>query len=530
MDSLTDHEPEGQGSPDGSQPQHATHLGSSSMAGTTLSAAGQPTVPAQPIVPAQPTMAAQLIVAAQLTVQAQPTVAALAGQPMSQGVFSRIPAEIFDTIFWHLDLASICNLRRTSRVIAMDCLSPGYKRFFANKTTSFEPRSMQEALDLAAHPSLGPALKNLKLLTVFYDESRWAWAVRETKRQMQQIWGRQARNEADRQYIKDLSGALQRQLWQVIKLRRLRRECLTFMRQLRSYGFSRLFARPRALRTLTLDTLIHQKVPGSEDILPYTIPAGMDWQGLWYLCEKSLRLVALMGLRSDLNIETLTMLDSRGDMLRGMVRSADLQCFAEDFLRVVSSSPRYLRCPVKNLTLAFSTYTNTRATVDSPSLLDPNTSDMQFICHLSDAHIGSQVARPEDLDDVVNFLRLMPALESLDLRLFNTLRGPPQLYRDVLGRIASIPLPGLRHLTLRGFWTTGNVLGALLRAHPSLETLNLQEIRLAHYGNPWAAPILPRIAPRTQGLVMSRNQDAVELPLLRQLHLESIFTGVHGSN
>lgn len=448
---------------------------------------------------------------------------------MPQGMLSRVPAEVFDMILWQLDLTSIYNLRRTSTAIASDCLSPGYKRFFAHKTTSFEPNSMREALELAAHPALGPALKNLKLLTVFYDESRWAWAVRQTMRQIQEVWRLQELNEPNREFIEGLFGALQRQIWQVVNLRRLRWECLTFMRQLGSQGFSRLFARPRALRALTLDTLTHSKVPGSEDILPYLIPEGMDWQGLWYLCKKSLRLVALMGLRSDINIETLSMFDSQGDMLRGMVRSADLQYFAEDFLNVVSSSPRYLRCPLKNLTLVFSTYTETRAMVDSPNLLDPNASDMHFLCDLSDAHIGPQVARPEDLDGVVNFLRLMPALESLDLRLFNTLRGAPWLYCDVLSKIASVPLPELKHLTLRGFWTTGNGLGALLRAHPNLETLNLHEIHLAHYGFR-SAPILPQIAPRPMGLVMDQNQHAVELPLLRQLHLETLFTGFYGNH
>lgn len=87
---------------------------------------------------------------------------------------------------------------------------------------------------------------------------------------------------------------------------------------------------------------------------------------------------------------------------------------------------------------------------------------------------------------VAHLLAQMPNLESLDLHLYNTLRGTATSYAKVFTPIADdVNLPFLRHCALRGIRCSGSSLLTFLRRHNDLSTLELHEIYLQ--SGSWAA-------------------------------------------
>src|SRR5204863_2140797 len=71
----------------------------------------------------------------------------------------------------HLDLATICNLRLSSKALSGQCLGPHFRSFFDRKKADLTQDSLEPLRQLAAHPGLGSAVRDVTVLATVYDMS-----------------------------------------------------------------------------------------------------------------------------------------------------------------------------------------------------------------------------------------------------------------------------------------------------------------------------------------------------------------------
>lgn len=411
------------------------------------------------------------------------------GGPIGQW-HERFPNEIIDIILWQLDLPSIKNLRLTCKAAALKSQSPGFKRFFAHKTIELTQEDTTTTLALALHPEFGPAVKHLTMMVVVYDESRWAWAYRNSLRSI---------SDVSEQAIQDVAEELD----QVLRLSQMHETSSYWLDHMAVWDLGKLFNKLGRLDSLTLDTRTYQEI-GSPDLSIRRVPEGMNWQKLWTCCTYGFRNVMLSVLNSDIKIEHLSLFDGKDAFpVSGKVQSEMLSLTATRILaaREGISTPA---SPVKNLTLGFSTLTDE---VASYNQLDHHASDLDFLCRPIPVS-SPAVLDPDSLSGPGELLKLLPGLEGLDLRMYNTLDGTPTGNHRVL---ADVRLSGLRRLTLRGLYTREAHILRLLRANrQSLESLDLREVHLGGHDS-W------KVAFR----FLSRGG----APQLRALHLEGLWDG-----
>ncbi|KAK3320468.1 hypothetical protein B0T19DRAFT_240991 [Cercophora scortea] len=77
---------------------------------------------------------------------------------------------LWDEILESLNLASVKNLRLTSKALAAGCIHPRFIRAIAHQTIELTAESVESLASLASHP-LGAAVKSLTVTAVVYDAS-----------------------------------------------------------------------------------------------------------------------------------------------------------------------------------------------------------------------------------------------------------------------------------------------------------------------------------------------------------------------
>lgn len=383
----------------------------------------------------------------------QPIIAAEQAGPT--GSFRMLPNEVLDLLLFHLDLTSVKRLRLTSATMAKRCEAPGFKRFFASKEIDLTEKSLTGILDLAIHPVFGPAVRNMTLVAVYYDPSRWAWAYRDSTRNSQT----------------HKTSVAHQDLTQLGKMIQSRGNQTQWLIEEAVQTLTEVFKRLGSLHSLTLDTRTHQH-PGT-DIPTRQLPEGMDWHGLWHEAGRALNIVTKAMAKSRVRIATVSIMDGKAAFpVSGKVQSRTLHDLAA-FLSQRDFAPS--ANAIRHLTLAFSTCT---PTPNHAVQLDCSISDDILVCRPLSAH-SARARDPLNFPGVADFLKLTPNLESLDLRMYNTLDGPPYPYYKVFVAIAAgVRLPNLKRLVLRGIWTSEGALLRFLRCHPTIEELDLRDIHI----------------------------------------------------
>lgn len=82
-----------------------------------------------------------------------------------------IPVELVERIARGPDLASIRNLRVTTKSLGDRCCGPCFKRFLKHQRTDLTPDSVRRLCQIATDPKLGSAIQHLTVLAVVNDKS-----------------------------------------------------------------------------------------------------------------------------------------------------------------------------------------------------------------------------------------------------------------------------------------------------------------------------------------------------------------------
>lgn len=363
---------------------------------------------------------------------------------------------------------------------------------------------MTRTLALASHPVLKSAVKNVRLLLVFYDESRWAWAYRKSRRH---------RGPPE---LADPGREDKEALDQAHCLIELQKASDTWLALVSRWTLSAILVSFGSLNTLALDTLTRQSM-GRADLSTREIPEGMNWQRLWPRCTRALTIIMWSVINSGISITSLSLFDGNNVFpICGKVSCNMLSMVLRDLAISCGGKLSWVR-PVKSLTLSFSTYTSESPPFDEQ--LDPLTHDRDLLCRpLPSLH---PFARTMDhFQGPCQFLRLVPRLEALDLRMYSTLRGLPNINQNAL---YALPLTCLRRLTLRGIWTHYTHLLSVWYQNLVLEMLDLREVHLHGSPNCWTALFRQLSEVQRSGRSVGGPLATRPRACLRALHLENLF-------
>lgn len=394
-----------------------------------------------------------------------------------------------DAIMWQLDLASVKNLRMTAKSVARDCQSPGFTRFIANKTITLTEEGLNHIGDVAVHPVFGPCVRTIKLLVVFDDDSRWNWVYRKSRLNL----GSESSSTLVNENLKLGEELIHREQQQT--------NLTTWLHEEAPQRLTVLFRQLGSLDILSLDTRTYQ-VTDRPNVPVCAVPDGSNWFRLWDRCPSALKIVLDSMRKSGVAISSLSAFDGNESFpVSGKIQSAALRKMVDSMIQ--EHHPKPIALKVRNLTLAFSTFTPKPVQADQLNMR----SDANLICQPVAAG-NTRAQHVQNYPGVADFLKLFPDLESLDLRMYNTLKGAPWSYSAVFQNIADeVRLPKLNCLVLRGIWTLEDSLDSFLKKHKTIEVLDLREVHITAGDVGWAR-ILTRVA---------------TFPKLKKLHLEDLW-------
>lgn len=385
----------------------------------------------------------------------------------SHNPLSSLPNELFELVLQHATFDSIAALRRTSKANADRCMSPAFKAYYAHQTTNLSDASLARLSHIASHAQLAPAVTQLTVTAVCYDPAIW-----------ERIFNSNARDvELITKYL----------LPNIHTVSQLRRTWVQQSIETTSYSLAAIFDGLPSLRTLRLNARVVQAQSGScSDWVDARLQeAGargdVDWISLWKDCSRVLDMVTRAMARSDASIESLSVFD-------GCFGKVSSDRFHFNFLPVLQpDSPlnkNFMTAAAKltTLNLGFSTRTFT-----PEELLSLPEGRSRFSSRPVPRLIHARtVPVTTGHDNVANFLKAMPHLETLSLYMYNTLQGHPVAYCGVIDHIADeVRLPNLRRLRLQGIWCDPDGLLRLLRAHTNITELDLRELHLRGPMSSW---------------------------------------------
>lgn len=407
-------------------------------------------------------------------------------QPPSRLLSKNLPAELFEAILSYLDLQSIKCLRLTSKSVASSCLGPTFLSYVATQHTDLSQLSLEHLQALTLHPVLGPVVKHVVVESVFFDSRWYKWHF---NARTKALVGHTDNERRDTEPDRGSAGMNEYTLnW--------------FLTGAVPY-LANVFRGVGALDSLELKTAIDG--PKASPQVPTTVNyLGQDWHGLWAHCHRATTVVLSAVAQSNVSISRLSLFarevtSSNFYYLReGRISGYNLTLLADslasqDFSRAGSH--------IKVLHLPFSTYTPT------PVINPPNLTTSRLPLCIPVRAIDPRSRNQNEFPGVARVLAFTPNLTDLFLSMYNTLKGEPHAYAAVFDAIAaSVRLPHLEQLSLRGMWVSENALLRFLSAHKAhLQEINLCEIHLpASYDRAFRC--------------------MAEMPQLKRVHLENLFS------
>lgn len=396
---------------------------------------------------------------------------------------SHLPNELFELVLQHANFESIAALRSTCKANANRCMSPAFKAYYAHQTIDLSADSLTRITHIASHPQLAPAVTHITVVAVCYDPSIWERLLMS------------GTMEPDDEYTECVSLnkdilCLSRRLW------------LGQSAETTAISLAAIFDRLPFLRTLRLNARIEQAARGrcghNVDVCASTcdpflgkwvgdrvreavVRGDMDWISLWEDCSRVLDMVTQAMARSHANIKCLSVFD-------GCFGKVGSDKFDPTFLPVLQPNTTLNKnfaaaaAKLTTLNLAFSTRTHTPVEI----WIGP-AGHRRFESRPT-PQLFREFHLPRNLkfDDIANFLKATPNLEALSLYMYNTLKGHPVVYGEVIDHIADeVRLPNLRRLRLQGIWCDPDGLLRLLRAHPNITELDLCELHLRGPMSSW---------------------------------------------
>lgn len=86
-------------------------------------------------------------------------------------ILSVLPFDCMEEIMTYLDLSTLRALRLSSRTLYALCTGPRFKHFLRFQSIELTNSSLRSLRVLLAHPELGAAVKDLKIVATIYDQT-----------------------------------------------------------------------------------------------------------------------------------------------------------------------------------------------------------------------------------------------------------------------------------------------------------------------------------------------------------------------
>ncbi|KAI4148947.1 MAG: hypothetical protein L6R39_002645 [Caloplaca ligustica] len=392
-----------------------------------------------------------------------------AGQ--SKPYLDGLPPELIDRITEELDLDTVRNLRLTCNALCDHASGPRFKSFFANQQTDLTRKSLERLCQIAGHPKLGLTVQSLMVLAVVYDTSELDRILETKRRRVMKQKGVFSVTTEDEVTDEELDKAKQdreRLIAQIEEQEQMVRDESDV--QLLAAALGSL----GKLSALDLEAAIVQGQ--GKSIAP---SSAREWHPIWIRAAQVYRASTLAIARSSVRIEALAIYKHSK---RCSVPTWDIN---EHMPALESSNFAIGAEHISDISLSVSTKVET----DYQKIVDARAQLSEAERAYFEAGMGTragllseddQIAvAEENYPGVARLLKQMPNLERLDLHLYMTLRSGTDSYAKVFSNIAyEVVLPHLRQCTLRGIHCDETSMLRFLRAHDTIETLEMREVHL----------------------------------------------------
>jgi len=363
-----------------------------------------------------------------------------------------IPVELVERIAEGLDLASIRNLRLTTISLSDRCCGPCFKRFLRHQRTDLTPDSVRRLCQIATHPKLGSAVQRLTVLAVVYDKSELDIMI-STKRGRFIRYGSMAPASHPPRPTDE----------QVDEFKVNREKLVERMRGLKQLKSdkSEVQLLTDALRNLGTLSVLAVEAAVDQGFDNYVSPLSVrEWHSVWVRAAEVYQNAMLAIARSNVAVDSLQVFK---DTQRCSIPTFDVNALIP---ALETANFAQAAKHIKGFSLSVSTRVKT---------------DAHEIGNLEANLYGNDRKAVADCNypGVARLLAQIPNLESLDLHLYEALRGRAKSYVKVFTHIVDdVKLLSLRRCSLRGIRCNGLSLLAFLRTHNDLLTLELREVHL----------------------------------------------------
>lgn len=379
----------------------------------------------------------------------------------------RLPPEVVERIIQYVDLDTIKSLRLTSRVLGERCLGPRFKSFLKRQTTDLTKRSLQSLCALASHPTLRPVVKNLTIMATVYDtfEVQRILCIKKRRVVKRGLKGQIYQTRYLPCTEQELSTAQSDLAW--LRAQQEEREALSDESVIESLASAlRLFGR---LNSVDLDATVIQ----GPNVTVWTKEG--DWHPIFMRASQVYCLTMSAVARSGVAVDTLTVYRNTP---RCSVPSCDITAHVEkldaDQLAVAGAS-------IKNLALSISMRIETDiGKIAAARELRERLfhSELGFQSSLLGTSDPETLAE-ENFPGIARLLRFIPNLETIDLHLYDTLGGIPEVCDRIFKAIAQeTRLPALEQCCLRGIYASTESMLQFLENHPRIKHLDLRQVTL----------------------------------------------------
>ncbi|KAJ5606108.1 hypothetical protein N7510_008889 [Penicillium lagena] len=401
---------------------------------------------------------------------------------------STLPPECVEEILKYLDLATLKALRLSSRKLCARCTGPRFKTFISHQTVELSKSGLQSFRQLAVHPELGPAAKNLEIMATVYDQTR--------QRKVIDRWGHSLPDGSPTPSGRSkevLAEAESNLAW--LDTQQQRQDELSYDEIVKSLAIS--LRHIGQLDRIGLDAVLVQ----GRDETRTTANSQAKWYPVWMRAARIYCITIEAIAQSGIAPKTLTVYQKTPRC------SVPLYDIATN--RAMRDLPGLKDAgkSIEDLALSLSTKVPTGATEHPPRI--------PVACHEVSSAVASiaglgedQVLEVEDFGGLARFLSVTPNLKALEIHLYNTLFNPVIIYQWMFKSIATeTRLPLLQKCSLRGIAASGDSLLQFLSNHPQITDLTLNQISLTSEET-WQ-PIFEHL--------VSRNT-----PPLKRLHLSTL--------
>jgi hypothetical protein len=379
----------------------------------------------------------------------------------------------FDTVLEHLDVESIKSLRLTSKAMSARCLTPRFKRCFVNISAETAPAAFSQLLDLVSHPVLGPCVKNLTLFAPVYDPTTLHLMIK-TEHKHVLGWSGNVTYVSEKECTLDeIKEAKMELAWLQAKMTEQELEDVNLLTDLLTKAMAKL----GHLERLSLNMLC---IKGPHDVL--IGGRAFDWAPVWLCAARTFRIATSAMATSHVRIDSL---DVYGSVQRCSIQSIEIT----DQMNILGSGSSSAFSAVGHSIKEFSMNFSTRARIDPIHIIKCQ----RALNGIEDAFLHpwdpsralyegdeSEISAPENFTGLPSMLRQMPNLESINLFQFQTVKTGSEGHVHVLSAIvgANVRLHSLKKVIFRGLRFLESDIVTFLQNHPSIDHLELHDVRL----------------------------------------------------